>query len=163
MGASGDCTSSATCPLPNGYLSSPPSLAGSAVFVVAFAVLIPINFVAGIRHNTPLYSSAIIAGLLFEVVGYIGRLMLHSNVASVSGFIVYMVGTIMGPAFVTSAIYQILPHVVVLYGKQFSLISQPAYFGLLFLALDMLTLVIQAAGIAVAVTGDSQAEVCFLC
>lgn len=163
MGASGDCTTTGTCTLQHGFLSSPPSLAGSSVFLVAFAVLVPINFFTGMRYNTPLYSSTIIAGLLFEVVGYVGRVLLNSNTASVPSFVIFMLGTIMGPVFFTSAVYQILPHVVVLYGKEFTLISQPAHFGLLFLVLDLFTLVIQAAGIALAVTGGSQAEVRLQC
>lgn len=161
MGSSGDCTTTGTCPLQDGFFSSTPSLAGSCFFLAAFAILIPINFFTGMRYGTPLYTSTIIAGLLFEAVGYVGRVLLKSNVASVSSFVIYMLGTIMGPAFITSAVYQILPHVVVLYGKDFTLVSQPAYFSALFLVFDLLTLVFQAAGIALAVAGGSQVEVCF--
>ncbi|OIW29070.1 hypothetical protein CONLIGDRAFT_704433 [Coniochaeta ligniaria NRRL 30616] len=158
MGASGDCTTTGSCPVQDGFLSSPPSLVGSCIFLVAFTLLIPANFFIGIRYNTPLFSSTIIAGLLFEAVGYVGRILLNSNVASVSNFVIYMLGTIMGPAFITSAIYQILPHIAVLYGKDFTLISQPAYFSALFLVLDLLTLVFEAAGVAFAVAGGTQVE-----
>jgi hypothetical protein len=161
MGASGDCTTTGSCPVRDGFLSSPPSLAGSGIFLAAFAILIPFNFFTGMRYNTPLYSSTIIAGLLFEAVGYVGRVLLNYDVASVPSFVIYMLGTIMGPAFITSAIYQILPHVVVLYGKDFTLISQPAYFSVVFLVFDLLTLVFQAAGIALAVAGGTQAQVSF--
>jgi hypothetical protein len=159
MGNSGDCTATATCPVPNGFLTTPPSLAGSVIFLAGFALLIPINFFVGMRYNTRLYSATIITGLAFEVMGYVGRVLLNSNVASVSNFVVYMLGTIMGPTFITSAIYQILPHIIVLYGKEFTLVSQPAYFRVFFFAFDLFTLAFQAAGVGFAVTGVSQAEV----
>jgi hypothetical protein len=155
----GDCTT-ATCPVDDGFLSSPPSLVGSSIFLSAFAVLIPINWWTGSRYNTPVYSSTIIAGLLLEVVGYVGRILLKSDAASVSSFVLYMLGTIMGPTFITSAIYQILPHVVVLYGKEFTLVSQPAYFGVFFMVFDLCTLTFQAAGVAFSITGATQDEVC---
>ncbi|KAB5539421.1 RTA1 like protein-domain-containing protein [Coniochaeta sp. 2T2.1] len=158
MGSSGDCTTLGACSGQNGYIISVASLAGSAVFLVAFAILIPVNFFTGMRYHTPLYSSALIVGLLFECVGYVGGVLLNSNVTSNSSFVIYLLGTIMGPAFITSAIYQLLPHIVVLYGKQFQLVAQPAWFVVVFLALDVVTLVIQAAGVGLSVFGGTPAE-----
>lgn len=127
-------------PVGDGFFSSPPSVVGSAVFLAAFAILIPINWWAGMHWNTPIYSLTIVAGLVFEVIGYIGRILLNLDTASVVGFVLYMLGTIMGPTFITSAVYQILPHIVVLYGKEFTLVSQPAYFGVFFMVLDLCTM-----------------------
>jgi len=153
-----DCTTAGTCLVQDGFLWSPPSLVGSGLFLGAFMVLIPINFYHGMRHHTPLYSSTIIAGLLFEVVGYLGRILMNSDVSSVSGFVLYTIGTIMGPAFITSAIYQVVPHVHVLYGRRFALVSQAAYLRIMFFTFDLFTLLFQAAGIAIAVS-PGQAQV----
>lgn len=154
----GDCTQD-TCPVHDGFFSSSPSLVGSGIFLGVFAILIPINWWTGSRYNTPMYSCTIMAGLLFEVIGYAGRTLLHSDRASTSSFVLFMLGTIMGPTFMTSAVYQTLPHIVVLYGKEFTLISKPAYFGVFFMAFDLCTIAFQAAGVAVSITGASKAEV----
>lgn len=146
-------------PVGDGFFSSPPSVVGSAVFLAAFAILIPINWWAGMHWNTPIYSLTIVAGLVFEVIGYIGRILLNLDTASVVGFVLYMLGTIMGPTFITSAVYQILPHIVVLYGKEFTLVSQPAYFGVFFMVLDLCTIAFQAAGVAVSISGATPDEV----
>lgn len=154
----GDCTIR-TFPAGDGFFSSPPSVVGSAVFLAGFAILIPINWWAGMHYSTPMYSLTIVAGLVFEVVGYAGRILLNLDTSSITGFVLYILGTVMGPTFITSAVYQILPHIVVLYGKEFTLVSRPAYFGLFFVVLDLCTIAFQAAGVAVSISGATPDEV----
>lgn len=101
-------------------------------------------------------------GLLFEVIGYAGRLLLSSDVASIAAFVLYMLGTMLGPAFFVAAVYQILPHILVLYGKEFSPVSQPVYLVIISVALDLLTVAFQAAGVGFAVMGGTQEEVCLV-
>lgn len=158
MGNRGDCTL-LTCPVPDGFFSSPPSAAGSGFFLAAFSLLIPVHLFTGIRYRTPLYSSAIIAGLAFEVMGYIGRILLKSDVASTSYFALYLTGVNMGPTFLTAAIFLTLPRIVVLYGKGFTLISQPLYFAMFFLAFGAFALAFETAGAAFAATGGIPEEV----
>lgn len=158
MGSPEDCTL-ATCPVPEGFFSSPPSLAGSAVFLVAFCFLIPINLFTGIRYKTALYSSAIIAGLAFEAMGHVGRILLRSDPASTLYFVLYTIGVNMGPTFIAAAIFQVLPHILVLYGKEFTLISQPIRFAVFFLAFSAFALAFQAVGAAFTATGGSREEV----
>lgn len=148
-----------TCPVPDGFFSSPPSTAGSAFFLAAFGILIPVNLYTGMRYKTPLYSSAIIAGLAFEAMGYIGRILLHSDTASSSYFALYTMGVNMGPTCLTAAIFLTLPRIIVLYGSQFTIISQPLYLAVFFLAFGTFALAFEASGSAFAATGVGPAEV----
>lgn len=157
----GDCTA-ATCPVAGGFLSSPPSLEGSAVMLAASAVLVPVQVVLGVRYRTPLYAVTFVLGLLCEVMGYVGRIMLRTDQASRQYFAVSLVGLIMGPTFISGAIYLVLPHVLVLYGRELSLVSRPLYLGFLFLAFNVFTLAFQAVGCSFAANGASKGEVCAL-
>lgn len=158
MGTPRDCTP-LTCPVPDGFVSSPPSLAGNIVFIAAFSLLIPVNLFTGIRFETPLNSSCLIVGLALEVLGYVGRLLLGSDRSSTLYFVLYLVGVNAGPVFLTTAIFLILPHIVVLYGKQFTLISRPVYFAAFFIAFGAITLTLQVVGAALTATGGSHEEV----
>ncbi|KAJ9156608.1 Sphingoid long-chain base transporter RSB1 [Pleurostoma richardsiae] len=157
MASTGDCSPS-TCPVDNGFLSSPPSMAGNTLMMAAFAVLVPIALWVGIAFRTPLYASSFILGLLFEVMGYAGRVVLRTDLASKSYFVLFLVGTIMGPTFITGAIYVVLPHILTLYGSDVSVVSRPIYLAVVFLAFDVFTLAFQAVGAAFASQGSTSEE-----
>ncbi|KAK0733307.1 RTA1 like protein-domain-containing protein [Lasiosphaeria miniovina] len=140
-----DCTAE-TCPTPGGFVSWPPSTAGNAFMLAAFASLIPVNVYTGIRYKTLLYASLIIAGLLLEIVGHVGKILLQNDAASVPSFALYITGMLWGPSFISAAIFFFLPHVLVIYGQEFRLISRPVYLGVFFIILDVFTLAFQLVG-----------------
>ena len=101
-----------------------------------------------------------VIGFMFEVMGYAGRVMLRFELANRTYFVIYLLGTIMGPTFLSAAIYLILPHILALYGiVGGSIASQPLWITMLFLALDIFTLAFQGVGCAFAVDGTSGPEV----
>ncbi|KAK3316678.1 RTA1 like protein-domain-containing protein [Apodospora peruviana] len=152
-----DCTAD-TCPVTGGFLSYPAGPAGSAFMVAAFAALIPVNLYTGVRYRTPLYVSLIIVGLLLEIVGHVGKILLHADVASPTYFSVYMVGTLWGPTFTSAAIFTILPHVMVIYGPEFRLISHPIYLNMFFLIFDIFALAFQSVGAVFTSNGTTASE-----
>lgn len=154
----GDCTPD-ICPLDNGYLSYQPSLDGSAFMLAAFAVLIPVNVFTGVRYKTPLFASTVIAGLLLQIMAYIGRLLLRTDQARRSYFLVSLLGDMAGPTLISASIYLVLPHVLIVYGRRVSFLSRPIYLTVVFLAFNVFTLAFQAVGCAFAVCGGSRDEV----
>lgn len=154
-----DCSSDTSCPIPSGFLSYQTSPASNAFMLAAFAALIPINIFTGVRYKTPLYAVLATLGLLLEVVGHAGKILLRSNPASEGRFLLYMIGTLWGPTFISAAVYLVLPHVMVIYGEQFSLIHEPIYCNIVFVALDIFTLAFQSIGIALSATSDTELEV----
>ncbi|KAK3492332.1 RTA1 like protein-domain-containing protein [Neurospora hispaniola] len=153
-----DCSSDTSCPIPSGFLSYQTSPASNAFMLAAFAALIPINIFTGVRYKTPLYAVLATLGLLLEVVGHAGKILLRSNPASEGRFLLYMIGTLWGPTFISAAVYLVLPHVMVIYGEQFSLIHEPIYCNIVFVALDIFTLAFQSIGIALSATSDTELE-----
>jgi hypothetical protein len=158
MGSAGDCTAN-SCPVPDGFFSAPPNLAGNAIFLAAFSLLVPVNLYTGIRYKTPLYSSTIVGGLLFEVLGYVGRILLRSDTASRSYDVVSWLGLVWGATWLSLAISLVPAHVMVIYGEEFSLVSRPIYVTAFFLVFSMCTLAIQAVGVSLIATGNDQAGV----
>ncbi|KAK2052876.1 hypothetical protein LY76DRAFT_525807 [Colletotrichum caudatum] len=111
----GDCRDD-LCPYPGGYTHYSPSVIGSAIFLVAFALLVPLTLYQGFRLKTPLFALILAAGLLLEILGFAGRVRLQDNAASSASFFLWLLGTILGPTLMAAAICQILPHVIALYG-----------------------------------------------
>ncbi|KUI72674.1 Sphingoid long-chain base transporter RSB1 [Cytospora mali] len=154
----GDCTPT-TCPVANGWLLVPPSLESVAIILAAFAVLVPINLWTGARNKTTTYSLTLIVGLLLEVMGYVGRLLLRSNLASKSNFVLFLLGTTTGPTFITAAVYMIFPHILALYGSDLSIVPDPIWLRHFFLGWGIFTLALQAIGSAFAAEGTSKTEI----
>lgn len=153
-----DCTST-TCPVDNGFLSNPPSLVGTVVLLVLFAALVPVNLWIGARCRTTTYSVTLVIGLVLEVMGYTGRLLLRFDLASKTYFLLFVLGTIMGPTFITAAIYTTLPHILTLYGSDVSSLQKPVWLSYFFLLFDLFALAFSALGSAFTAEGYDKLQV----
>jgi hypothetical protein len=155
-----DCAS-ATCPVEGGWFSNPPPLEGAAFMLAAFATLVPVTVWIGARsRRAATYSMGLTLGLILEVVGYSGMLLLRRDLASQSYFALFLVGTAVGPTLITSAIYTILPHILALYGTDLGApLIEPAWLNYLFLAFDGFTVVFQLVGCVFAAWGFNRVEV----
>lgn len=148
-----------TCPVPGGFLSSQPELAGNAFMLAAFAALIPLNVYTGIRHKTPLYASLIIIGLVLEVVSHIGKILLHSDIAHSTYFSLHMVANLWGPTTIGAAIYTVLPHLMAIYGPEARIMSRPVYLNIMFAVSVIFSMAFQSVGMGFAANSDTVAEV----
>lgn len=127
--------------------------------LAAFSALIPINLWIGARCKTTTYTLSLVAGLLLEVLGYVGMLLLRSDLASKSYFILLLLGTTLGPTFISAAIYTVLPHILGLYGSDVSIVPEPIWLSYFFLSFDAFTVAFQAVGSAFTAGGFSKTEV----
>ncbi|KAL2171600.1 hypothetical protein VTG60DRAFT_2433 [Thermothelomyces hinnuleus] len=158
MLAIGDCSGEACLNLP-GSLSYGASRAGSVFMLAAFGALIPPVIYAALRYRTVPLSLLLLAALLVEVVGHVGKVLLAANPASDAYLTFYFVGTHWGAILIGSATNLVLPHVMVIYGHEFQLVSDPVYLNILFFALDISALAFQSVGIGFASTANTAAEV----
>lgn len=76
-----------TCPLNCAEVEYLPTFAGNAVYDAAFGLLLIVQLWLGIKYKTWGFTVAMICGLLIEVVGYAGRIMLHDNPFDLNSFI----------------------------------------------------------------------------
>ena len=97
-----------------------------------------------------------IGGCALEVVGYIGRLMLHNDIFNNNSFIIYIVGLTIGPAFYSAAIYLSLSRILAIYGPSLTFLK-PRTITIIFIGWDFISLLLQAAGGAIASTANDKA------
>ena len=148
------------CRFGNGGFSTlllPPAF--NILMLAAFTALIPVNLHTGLRYKTPSGASLIILGLLVEAIGHAGAVLLPLNAASHDLFSLYTIGTLWGATLIGSANYLALPRVMLVYGKDFTVVSRPVYFTAVFVFLDALGLAFQSAGISILSHRDAESEV----
>ena len=83
------CTLS-TCPLSLANQDYVPTLAGNALYAAIFGILLLIQLFFSLRYRTWGYLVGMFGGLLLEVLGYIGRVQMHSNPFTQGPFLLYV-------------------------------------------------------------------------
>lgn len=78
MNNDGGCTLD-TCPFSMGAVHYDPSLVGNAFFLTFFGALLLIQLIQAWNYKTWTFSISVMSGLVFEVVGYVGRIQMHFN------------------------------------------------------------------------------------
>lgn len=140
----GDCTTD-TCPVSQGFLNYRPTRPGNAVFLAAFALLVPVTLALGYRFKTPIFASILTTGLLLEVLGFAGRLLLFDNVANKTYFALFLLGTVLGSTFIAASIFIILPHALSVYGARASSV-QPKHIALVLSAVALVAAIVEIIG-----------------
>lgn len=152
MPTRGDC-SAASCVA--SFVNHEPSLAGNVTLLALFVVLIPIAFIFGLRYQTSVFSSIFILGTVFEVVGYVGRVLYATSPkADRINLVPALVGTMMGPTIVSVALYRLLPPIVAVYGDAFQA-WRPHWHNVVFHAFSAVAVVLQVVGCALVFANES--------
>jgi len=76
-----------TCPLSMAWLSYLPSVGGNVLYAVLFVLFLLAQIFLGMRYRTWGFLAGMFIGILLEILGYIGRLMMHSNPFLESNFL----------------------------------------------------------------------------
>ncbi|KAJ5722870.1 RTA1 domain protein [Penicillium malachiteum] len=153
MSDTSNCTLS-TCPMSDAYLDYLPNVPANAFFVALFALIFCIQLFTGVWYRTWAYMGAMLPGLILEVLGYVGRLMLHHNPFNFNSFLLYLICLTIAPAFFSAAIYICLGKIITIYGTQLARF-RPRTYTVIFVSCDLTSLVLQAAGGAIASIADS--------
>jgi hypothetical protein len=108
----------------------------------------------GIRHRTWGFLIAMLIGTILEAVGYGGRIAMHNDIFTQGPFITYLCCLTIGPALFSAAIYLSLSRIITIYGPSLSFM-RPRTITLTFISCDILSLVLQAVGGALASTAST--------
>jgi hypothetical protein len=76
-----------TCPLDWALVRYLPSVSGNALYMALFVPMFVVQIICGVRYRTWSYLVGMSGGLLLEIIGYGGRLLLHSNPFNFSAFL----------------------------------------------------------------------------
>jgi len=138
-----ECSASATT---YGYA---PNLASNIVLLVIFGICTLAQLVLGLRYRLRAFTFAVTVGCLGETIGYGGRIMLHYNAWSQTGFKTEIVCLVLAPSFLAAGIYLTLKHLVIFFGAEKSRI-RPGLYTAIFISCDVASILMQAAGGGVA-------------
>lgn len=147
-----------TCDLTLAQVDYLPSLPGNALFAAIFGICFVAQFLLGVKYRTWGFMAATTLGTLTEIIGYIGRIMMHNNPFSKNDFLIYLVTLTIAPAFLSAAIYLCLARIVVVYGEERSRF-RPRTYTIMFCSCDFLALLLQAAGGAIASISNTNSGV----
>lgn len=123
------------------------SLPGNAFYATIFGIFLIMNIYLGMRHKTWGYMIAMCVGLVGEIIGYVGRILLWQNPFDPTGndFLIYIVCLTISPALLSAAIYLCLARIVVVFGEDISRF-RPRTYTLIFCTCDFFSLLLQATG-----------------
>ncbi|KAI1428586.1 RTA1 like protein-domain-containing protein [Xylaria sp. FL1777] len=127
------------------FLLQPPTLAGNAVLLALFAILIPLALLLGFRYRSLGFATAVATGLSLEVLGYIGRLLLRSHDNNRADFAIFLIGTILGPTCICGAMFWVAPRIIAVYGEEYRS-WRPVWYLALLSVLTIVSLVFEFAG-----------------
>ncbi|KAK6454532.1 putative transporter or flippase transmembrane protein [Scheffersomyces xylosifermentans] len=125
-----------------GYvLSRPANIIYLVVFTICFFYVL--GMVWKSRYHW--FNITFCAGLGLEFAGFLGRVLSFSDDTNINFYLLQYVSLTIAPAFLMGGIYFLFAQVVVIHGRQYSILK-PMWYSYLFIACDVLSLLIQAGG-----------------
>lgn len=85
-----DCTLD-TCSLIQGLIHYQPSISGNVAYLSIFGILLVLQTFLGIYYRTWGFLVAFFCGTFLEVLGYVGRIWMHSNPFIMNPFLLYLI------------------------------------------------------------------------
>ncbi|KAL5394524.1 hypothetical protein PMIN04_007246 [Paraphaeosphaeria minitans] len=151
FGPLANCTL-ALCPVEWSVFTYQPSIAANAALLAIFGLLLLVHAAQGINYRAWGYMGCMIAGCVLQIVGYVGRIMLHGNPFDFNAFLMQIICITVAPVFYCAAIYVLLAQMITTLDPSLSRVS-PKLFYYIFIPADVTCLILQATGGALSATG----------
>ncbi|KAK9476634.1 RTA1 like protein-domain-containing protein [Lipomyces japonicus] len=123
------------------------NLVGLILFDIAWAAHISL----GIYYRQIWFGVCMFIACGLETAGYIARFLSNSNPDNVHNFLLQIICLTLAPAFFMAGIYFLLAEIVIIWGVKNS-IAKPWAYSQLFILLDIISIILQAAGGGLAAT-----------
>ncbi|KAJ4382551.1 hypothetical protein N0V86_001773 [Didymella sp. IMI 355093] len=133
------------CLLENSVFRYLPNVPANATFLAIFGLMLIAHVAQGIRYKAWTYMACMVAGCSLELVGYIGRIMLHRNPFDFNAFLINLVPITVAPVFFCAAIYVQLTKVITHTDRSVSRFN-PRFITFTFIPCDVISLVLQGVG-----------------
>ncbi|KUJ12280.1 RTA1-domain-containing protein [Mollisia scopiformis] len=152
-----DCTKE-TCTVKESVYGYYPSKPVNLILVIVFGLSLIAHLYQGARSRAWTFMVALVVGTMTEVIGYIGRLLMRNDPFSKAYLGIQLVCLTVAPAFIAGGIYLTLKHIIIVYGAQFSRIK-PTWYTRIFIFCDVMGILIQTAGAAMAAGGGNSVTI----
>jgi len=141
----------------NQYGGETPDISGNLSFLIVFAVLLVVHVSMGWFYKQWWILVAFFCGAGLELAGFIGRFLSHYDDTVKDYFLLQIIALTIAPAFIMGGIYNLLGKFIVVYGESYALMA-PILYSYVFMLCDVVSLVVQAAGGAIAASATTDSE-----
>ncbi|KAH8551752.1 RTA1 like protein-domain-containing protein [Umbelopsis sp. PMI_123] len=128
-----------------------PDLVANVIGIALFGLAWAVHTVFALHFRHFYFGVALWIGCGLETAGYVARTLSHYDAGNMNDFIIQIVCLTIGPAFIMGGIYYMLAKFTIIYGLPFSKL-RPRTYSLLFITLDLISIILQGAGGAMAAT-----------
>ncbi|CAJ2511224.1 Uu.00g068490.m01.CDS01 [Anthostomella pinea] len=138
------------CPYDSSFYGYRIQIVPNAVFLGLFSLSL-LGFLAVflITRRGGAFTVAVSLGLITEILGYVGRILSWQNQWAELGFLMQICCLTIAPAFLAAGIYFCIRKIVAAFGPENSRIP-PQFYTRIFIPCDLISLILQAAGGALA-------------
>ncbi|CAG8264881.1 unnamed protein product [Penicillium olsonii] len=173
FGPGANCTLD-LCPLEASILRYQPSLPATYAPIAIFAISLLWNVFNGTYNCSWGFMASLIGGCILEIVGYVGRIIIHDNPFDFNGFIMQIssstissmpsdsnnpkVCITVAPVFFCAAIYVLLTQTILHIDERVSRFKA-RYFSWIFISCDIVSLILQAVGGALSCIGSTKLKI----
>lgn len=134
-----------------------PDLTVNSFFIALFGLCLLGQLVLGTTRRTWTFLVVLSLGCFGEAVGYVGRVLMHSNPWSSAGFKTQICCLVLAPSFLAAGIYVTLKHMVIYCGPENSRLK-PRLYPWIFIGCDFGSIVLQAIGGGIAASAGDHGE-----
>ncbi|SCV06156.1 LANO_0H23332g1_1 [Lachancea nothofagi CBS 11611] len=128
------------------YGGMTPNLAFNSAMAAIFGVLFILQLAAGVYTRQWWILVSFLCACALEVAGYIGRALGHNDTTNIDTFLLQFICLTIAPVFTMAGIYYQLGKLVEIYGHRFALLKNPMLYSWIFMACDVISLIVQAVG-----------------
>ncbi|CEP65007.1 RTA1 domain-containing protein LALA0_S16e00540g [Lachancea lanzarotensis] len=123
-----------------------PNLAFNVSMIAIFGVLFVLQAGLGLYTRQRWMCVSFMCACGIEVAGYVGRALSHNNTSDIGTFLLQNICLTLAPVFTMAGIYYQLAKLVKIYGPKFAMLKSPIWYSWIFIACDVISLIIQAVG-----------------
>ncbi|KAI5958203.1 RTA3 [Candida theae] len=118
---------------------------GNIIFLVVFSITVLWYTLILAKSRYWWFNIAFFCGAVLEFLGFLGRVLSFSDMTYFQYYLLQLIVLTIAPAFIMGGIYFLLGQLVIIHGRQFSVLK-PLWYAYIFIACDVTSLVIQAIG-----------------
>lgn len=118
---------------------------GNIFYMVIFAIVFVYTTAMIIKSRFHWYNITYFCGYGLEFAGFLGRVLSLDDNRNKDYFLLQYVTLTISPAFIMAGIYFLFAQLVVIHGRQFSVLK-PMWYSYFFITTDVLSLIVQAIG-----------------
>lgn len=148
----------ALCPVEWSVFGYRPSIAANGAFIAIFGFLLLVQLGQGVWFKSWGHTACVAAGNILQIIGYVGRIMLHSNPFEFNAFLIQIICITIAPVFYCAAVYVLLSQFITRTDISLSRFN-PRLFYWIFIPADITCLVLQATGGGLSATAYTPEDV----